>query len=90
MARVLALGIDVMKLACMRHLAEDGFQKCALSRAVRADQRGQLAAVDMQVDVVENREASGFDAEILNLRAAELRAVVAGRRMMMQDGLEQK
>ena len=62
----------------------------ALSRAVRADQRGQLAAVDMQVDVVENREASGFDAEILNLRAAELRAVVAGRRMMMQDGLEQK
>ena len=77
MTRVLALRIDVVELACMRHLAEDGFEKRALASAVRPDERRELAAMDVDVDVVEDGQPADLDREVLDLRAAELLAVGA-------------
>ena len=90
MPRVLALRIDVMQPPRMRDFAKNGFEERALARAVRPDERRQLAAVDVEVHVLEDGEPPGLYAEILDFRAAELRAILTRSRAMMQNGLEQK
>ena len=73
----------------MRHLAEDGLEKRALAGAIRPDERRELAAVDVDVDVVKDGQPTDLDREVLDLRAAELLAVGARGGMMMKYGLEQ-
>ena len=49
-----------MQFAGVRQFAEHRAQKRGLARAVRPDQRDELAAVQVQVDVLEDRR--GADA----------------------------
>ena len=73
----------------MRYLAENGLEERALAGAVRPDERRELAAVDVDVDVVKDGQSTDLDREVLDLRAAELLAVGARGGMMMKYGLEQ-
>ena len=77
MARVLALRIDIVERSRVRHLAEDGAQQRALARAVRTDERRELPAVNMEMHMLENRQAPDADREIIDFRATEFRAVLA-------------
>ena len=77
MARVLALRIDIVERSRVRHLAEDGAQQRALARAVRTDERRELPAVDMEMHMLEDRQAPDANREIIDFRAAEFRAVLA-------------
>ena len=77
MPGVLPLGIDIVQRPRMRHLTENRLQQRALAGAIRPDQRRQLAAMDMQVDMRKNIQAPDMDGEILDLRTAKLRAVSA-------------
>ena len=58
----------------MRHLAENGAQECALARAVGTDDRRQLAAVDMQIDMRKDFKRPERDAEVFDFGAAKIRA----------------
>ena len=50
-------------------LAQNGTDKRRLARAVRADQRDHLAAVHMQVDIVQDRLAADMDGQMLDFQA---------------------
>ena len=63
-------------------LAQNGTDKRRLARAVRADQRDHLAAVHMQVDIVQNRLAADMDGQMLDFQAAGVFAVARVRVQM--------
>ena len=73
----------------VRHFAEDGTKERRFSRAVRPDERRELAAVDVEVHAREDFHAPEGYGEVFDLRAAEMTAVVRGTRTVMQDILEQ-
>ena len=60
-------------------LAQNGTDKRRLARAVRADQRNHLAAVHMQVDIVQDGLAADMDGQMLDFQAAGVFAVAAVR-----------
>lgn len=70
MARMLAFGIDIVKFSLMRHLAKNRLQKRTLACTVRPDYRGQLAAMNMDIDVFKNRQMANFYGKILDSGAA--------------------
>ena len=63
-------------------LAQNGTDKRRLARAVRADQRDHLAAVHMQVDIVQDRLAADMDGQMLDFQAAGMFAVARVRVQM--------
>ena len=89
-AGVAALGVDVVEVARVRDFAEDGAHEGAFAGAVGADEGRELAAVHVEVDVLEDGEAAGADAEVFDFRAAELAAVSAGSGAMVQDSFKHK
>ena len=63
-------------------LAQNGTDKRRLARAVRADQRDHLAAVHMQVDIVQDRLTADMDGQMLDFQAAGVFAVARVRVQM--------
>ena len=63
-------------------LAQNGADERGLARAVRTDQRDHLAAVHMQVDVVQNRLAADMDGQMLDFQTAGVFTVACVRVQM--------
>lgn len=82
--RLLAGGLMEGDLPLVVALAENGADERGFSRAVRPDQRDHLAAVHVQVDIVEDRLAADADGQMLDLQTAGVFAV-ARVRMQMWD-----
>ena len=60
-------------------LAENGANERGFARAVRPDQRDHLAAVHVQVDIVQNGVAADMDGQVFNFQAAGVAAVACMR-----------
>jgi hypothetical protein len=58
-------------------LTENGLQKCTFTGTVGADEGDQLAAMDMQIDFVQNGLLTDTDTQILHPKAAGVAAVTA-------------
>ena len=67
---LLAVGGMEGDFAFVCPLPENGADKRRFSRAVRTDQRNDLPAVHMQVDIVENHVGSDFHRQVFNFEAA--------------------
>ena len=80
----LAGGLMEGDLPLVVALAENGADERGFARAVRPDQRDHLAAVHVQVDIVEDRLAADADGQMLDLQTAGVFAV-ARVRMQMWD-----
>ena len=67
-------------------LSEQRAQQRRLARTVRADQRGQLAAVDVQAHILERRLRAKGHGQLVHLDAAEPAARFRARQMRMRTG----
>ena len=88
MPGVLALCVDVIQRAGVFDFAEDRLEQRRLAGAVWSDQRSQLPAMDVEIDVVENDQIARADAEMFNARAADFRAIVGSRGAVMKNRLK--
>ena len=80
--RLLAAGLVEGDLPFIFPLAQNGADERGLARAVRTDQRDHLAAVHMQVDVVQNRLAADMDGQMLDFQTAGVFTVACVRVQM--------
>ena len=76
MPRAPALGIHVLELARVGHLPQDGFQQSALACPIGAYERRELAAVDMDVHMIEDSQPPHLHSEIFYPGAAQFRTVL--------------
>ena len=58
--------------ALVFHLSQQRADERRLARAVRADERGQLAAMDMQIDIPQQHLIPRRHAQVIHLNAAQL------------------
>ena len=80
--RLLAAGLMEGDLPFIFPLAQNGADERGLARAVRTDQRDHLAAVHMQVDVVQDRLAADMDGQMLDFQTAGVFTVACVRVQM--------
>ena len=73
--------------ALVFHLSQQRADERRLARAVRADERGQLAAMDVQVDVVQKLLIARRYAQVIDLDAAEPARRMAGAVHMRVTGV---
>ena len=73
--------------ALVFHLSQQRADERRLARAVRADERGQLAAMDVQVDVVQKLLIARRYAQVIDLDAAEPARCMAGAVHMRVTGV---
>ena len=58
--------------ALVFHLSQQRADERRLARAVRADERGQLAAMDVQIDIPQQHLIPRRHAQVIHLNAAQL------------------
>ena len=77
-------GLEGDRAAGAAHLSENALEERTFARAVGADQCDQLAAVHVEIDVIENGVVAPDHSQILHLETAG--AVTAGRAVVVFDG----
>ena len=69
--------------ALVRELTQDGLEQSGLTRTVGADQGGDLSAVQVERDPLQNGVHAHADGQILHFQAADIAAARAGAGQVM-------
>ena len=85
---MLTFCVDVVQSAGVFDFAEYSFKEGRFTGAVGTDQGSQLTAMNVEIYVVEDDEVAGSNAEVLNPRATDLRAIIGRRRPMVYNRFE--